>query len=386
MKKPKPRPKRQQTHKTCISPEPVNDQEPVASVGVAIDQTTTAARIADEQAREATGASSSQPLTRADYSEVAAYEVGVRLQQAIILSKEVAENGSVNLLPDLMNALVRLRTAYDVAITELGPLQGDRDFGRDLLEGALNQIRPLVRGDQNDVEHSGYTCQRFLESFQKSLSARLSGSTVKGSNASPWFELGLEIANGYWYDPCDVPPGGRQKEGDPRWVFDHPDRVDGLLQQLSLSLSDVPPRELSAGPSIWSDDLPQQLVGWERIEDGLQRLRRLQGTNTNAELLPPLNNAQLTIMTALEGRVMTTEEIAALPGIRRRALFDDKNAGKCGDLAELKRQGRVKNLEDDGLVVDGKTTGFYLPDFPPSNMQQSGAAHRRTKNAPSQGH
>ena len=318
MKQPKPSAPKWRVSKQRVSPEPVNEEETVASAGMPSDRATSSTRVPDEETRESPRESSSETPTRADHSEAAAYEVGVRLQQAIILSNGVAENGSVNLFPDLMNALVRLRTAYDVAITELGPLQGDRDFGRDLLDGDMNQIRPLVRGDHDDVDHSGYRCQRFLESFQRSLGARLLGTTVKGSKASPWFELGLEIVDGYWYDPFDVPPTCPPRAGDRKLVFDHPETVDGLLQQLDLSLSDLLPRELSAVPSIWSDDLPRQLVGWERIEDGLQRLRQLHRTTTDAAPSFVPNNAQQIILDALDGKVLTSGEIKKLPGMPRQ--------------------------------------------------------------------
>ena len=250
-------------------------------------------------------------------------------------------------------------------------LQGDRDFGRDLLDGALNRIRPLVRGDHDDVDHSSYTCQGFLESFQRSLSSP-SGSTVKGSKASPWFELGLEIAAGYWYDPCDVPPGCKPKQGEPSWVCNNPDRVAHLLRQLDFLHSDVIPPELSVDGPTWSDDLPPYLLaGWERIEDGLRRLRQLHPSATDAKR--PLNKAQQAILKALDRRSLTAKQLSEFPDVpRERSLFDDGK--KRGHLDELRRQGLVKNLQDDGLTANGRTTGYYRPDAPPSDLRSNAPA------------
>ena len=122
---------------SSASPSEAAQQGTPALIAAASDNSTSATPgQPDDHTRESDTPPSPHVQPCADYSEVAAYEVGVRLQQAIILSKLVAEKGSVHLLLDLMDSLVRLQTAFEVAITELEPLKGDPDLGRALLEGA----------------------------------------------------------------------------------------------------------------------------------------------------------------------------------------------------------------------------------------------------------
>ena len=221
---------------------------------------------------------------------------------------------------------------------------------------ALNQIHPLVRGDHGDVDHANYTCQRSLESFQRSLSSRLSGSAGEGSAAPTWFELGLEVAAGYWDDPQDVPPGRPPKDGVARWVPDHPERIERLLRQLGLSLSEVLSRGLPVDTSIWSDDLPRFLAGWDHIELGLRRLLRLQGRKVPADGPFEPSKEEQRILDALNHRELSKRQLARAAEVPERSLHDRGPA----------RPGLLSRLIGQELVAKrpGSQGRYYRPDAP----------------------
>jgi hypothetical protein len=308
---------------------------------------------------------------RAERSELTAYELGVRLKQsrklvALFEDKFYIDRGT-RILVDAWTALDRLSTGLNAALREISEFRGDVDFGRVLIETALNCIRPLVRGERVDAGACCHMCRGSLESLQRAIESRFASMDKVGWRVAQWFLLGCETPNGEWIDPHNVPPRTPPKEGRARWVFDHPETVQDLLRQLKLSEAAVLADQTDDEPSIWSDDLPRFLIGWEQLEAGLRRLRRSQSETSRSKQDFQPNEQQQIILRGLKNCILTTEELAALDGIKRRQLFDDRKGDRPGHLTELTRVGLVKNLRKEGRVA-GPTAGYYRPDAPPRGL------------------
>jgi hypothetical protein len=211
-----------------------------------------------------------------DTNNLNCYQLGVRIMQAIISHKRRVDGIAIN------HALIRLRSAY-LGLTrsmDLGPTaaRGHQliDSMTQTWEWASNPQHEITPYAPLDIEGLQLFVRRFLQSMSD-----------KGWCCLSWFDLGLEIAQAYHYEPrrmilADGVQGRRvaTKTTTPErapWCV--PDKVNELCKLLEVPLSAVLPEVESDAPYEKSlPNLPdfEYSPAWICVEAGLENLARLE--------------------------------------------------------------------------------------------------------------
>jgi hypothetical protein len=278
MTKPKPSARERRAPKRPVSPEPVNEEQTVLSAGALSDQTTPATGIQDRDARESAASSSSRPPALADYRLVAAYELGVRLAQAMFVAGETRRLGWAlprRLLAQTVGQLsanwCSLLSCADLPEVT-GQFVGER----------LSRCALLLECDPPDSNFGDYTafdsCFDHLQTIQQQVLVTLAQNPVPSLPLRDWFALGHYLVRG----AANVSRSFRlsanfsAEQIAELWTALAADGdVVEFLDQLQTRLADLMPPLSEEGSHEADMRRPQFsfMWVWPSIEKGLEQLR-----------------------------------------------------------------------------------------------------------------
>jgi hypothetical protein len=208
-------------------------------------------------------------------TEVRAYELGIRLQQAIAITASAAPESA-----RLLNAITaKLQDCInDQAMVATFPATAAGQL-RSLIQPCTRFMRAVLNaGHQDNLRDP---CRHFneqLEVVKAAVLAILPERDESSPSAQTWFRLGLEITDGW---PKPVRRGYV-------WTWVRPKMVEELLQQLNVEKRIAFPEEsdLSGSEvSYFPDVLPEETEGWYRVEEGLNALKQVACPEVPAEPL-----------------------------------------------------------------------------------------------------
>lgn len=307
-------------------------------------------------------------------SEVRLYTLGMRLQQALIITRAGASKSASivhGVMAQLVKAIDDLGLGTPFSASELQALQ-------DLKKPCRVLQRQIVRSEEDYFLDEAY--DEFRRRSQLILSAfELSTDTFGADAGRRWFQLGFVIVDGHDDEPemsdepdgfedgiDDEPPDGADDGGDAvatseelAWHWSNGDFVERLRESLDVPEGSVfPADEIELSQAMWMEQLPDFVRSWARFEAGLVTIRSISADDPiqppiKAGFKPPFVGTPLqnNILNALNGRALKKVPLADLVA--------------NGDWSGFYRPGGIKELMEQDLVRKKSGIGYYRPDAPP---------------------
>lgn len=211
----------------------------------------------------------------ATHRECAVYECGVRLSQAIALSRVDSSTVSPTVL---RNALDRLFRALTALATHQAISADEAKRIIEFMQACWDGYNRLSRHALADNDGYG-ECPEQLEAIRTMLQGAVQAEPDGQETIRIWFELGLLIARGHCEAPL-VPCKQSEAWGPPvsdwaagNWIVDEGVRLDECLEDIDMARESLLPATTADDDSEPFGDLPETLSGWWKIEQGLKELR-----------------------------------------------------------------------------------------------------------------
>lgn len=231
--------------------------------------------------------------------DIAAYQLGVRLTQCLILQRDCIHAGPGGQYPPpsdfsvlVQHSIVCLDQAFDWLVST-GSLWGSlAEVAKALIddcEPVWQRCAVMPAGELNFGEIGGSPLQNSLLTLAGLVGRILAQSSPGGQTAEVWFRLGCLICEGYMEQPSryllalDPPPPGyengeRPPRGEPEWVWRAEEEMDRAIEETGTTYEELCPE------IAWEEVMnllpydPEPYGQWFWVEAGLSELLSKFGT------------------------------------------------------------------------------------------------------------
>lgn len=203
-------------------------------------------------------------------NEIVAYECGIRLSQAIVLT-------NIH-VPVALSALTAALVRLGRALTKLDSLFPDDDQAIAGLHRLIDECRSIIDGGYNEEFCQVHIkiemrCRDLLQLISEELKSLLQSLPVRIQN---WFNLGMEIVEG---DRTQFQSSaGYSWHGT--WFISNPEFVELVMERLQLAPEELAPIGYLDESEKFSS-IPKFLIyPWTVVEAGLSRLHSSSSTDS----------------------------------------------------------------------------------------------------------